>query len=125
MYREDQMLKKLEIEGLITRRNPRTVTIGHWNKLADARHFDSVYLHLREDEPALDRRWLKPSLGRYRFTGHRSGADGPRPELRTLPDAAILASVLGRVKCRFCLLPSCLRRHPRRRRRPLPRPRWS
>ncbi len=49
----NRMLKQLEMEELISRRNSRTVTIGDWNKLAHAGDFDSTYLHLREGEPAL------------------------------------------------------------------------
>ena len=49
----NRMLKLLEMENLISRSNSRSVTIGDWNKLADAGDFDSNYLHLREDEPAL------------------------------------------------------------------------
>jgi len=50
----NRTLKLLEAEQLITRRSSRTVTIGDWKKLADAGDFDSTYLHLRRDEPALD-----------------------------------------------------------------------
>lgn len=49
----NRMLKLLENEGLISRRSGRSVTIGDWNKLAYAGDFDSNYLHLRENEPAL------------------------------------------------------------------------
>ena len=49
----NRMLRVLEEEKLITRRSSRSVTIGDWKKLADAGDFDSNYLHLREDEPAL------------------------------------------------------------------------
>ena len=49
----NRMLKALEADNLISRRNVRTVTIGDWRKLADAGDFDSNYLHLREGEPAL------------------------------------------------------------------------
>ena len=49
----NRMLKALETEKLISRRNSRSVTIGDWNKLASAGDFDSTYLHLRQDEPAL------------------------------------------------------------------------
>ena len=44
----------MEAEKLITRRSSRTVTIGDWRKLAEAGDFDSTYLHLRHNEPALD-----------------------------------------------------------------------
>ena len=49
----NRMLKLLEAENLITRRTSRSVTIGDWNRLANAGDFESAYLHLREDEPAL------------------------------------------------------------------------
>jgi hypothetical protein len=47
------MLKVLEADNLISRRTSRSVTIGDWNKLANAGDFDSAYLHLREGEAAL------------------------------------------------------------------------
>ena len=50
----NRTLKMMEAEKLITRRSSRTVTIGDWRKLAQAGDFDSTYLHLRHDEPALD-----------------------------------------------------------------------
>jgi len=50
----NRTLKTLEAEGLIERTSTRTVTIGDWKKLAEAGDFDSNYLHLRQDEPALD-----------------------------------------------------------------------
>ena len=49
----NRTLKRLVDEGLIGRRNSRSVTIGDWNRLADAGDFDSTYLHLRESEAAL------------------------------------------------------------------------
>jgi CRP-like cAMP-binding protein len=49
----NRTIKALEREGLITRANPRMVRIGDWRKLAEAGDFDSNYLHLRKDEPAL------------------------------------------------------------------------
>ena len=49
----NRTLKGLETERLITRKTSRTVTIGDWSKLSDAGDFDSTYLHLHEDEPAL------------------------------------------------------------------------
>jgi CRP-like cAMP-binding protein len=49
----NRMLKKLESEGLIARSSSRAVAIGDWNKLANVGDFDSAYLHLRENEPAL------------------------------------------------------------------------
>lgn len=49
----NRMIKLLEGEGLISRSTPRAITIGDWRKLAKAGDFDSGYLHLRENEPAL------------------------------------------------------------------------
>jgi CRP-like cAMP-binding protein len=49
----NRTLRALEKEGLIERSNPRAINIGDWRKLAEAGDFDSNYLHLREDEPAL------------------------------------------------------------------------
>ncbi len=49
----NRTVKALEADGLITRKNSRSVTIGDWRKLADAGDFDSMYLHLKHDEPAL------------------------------------------------------------------------
>jgi hypothetical protein len=43
----------LEKDGLIVRPNPRAVLIADWRKLAEAGDFDSNYLHMREDDPAL------------------------------------------------------------------------
>jgi CRP-like cAMP-binding protein len=48
----NRTLKKLEAEELITRRSHRSVTIGDWNKLAQAGDFDSSYLHLQEAQSA-------------------------------------------------------------------------
>lgn len=50
----NRTLKSLEAEGLIKRSTPRVVTIGDWKNLAHAGDFNSNYLHLREDEAALD-----------------------------------------------------------------------
>lgn len=50
----NRTLKSLEAEKLIDRRSSRSISIGDWKKLAEAGDFDSTYLHLREDEPALD-----------------------------------------------------------------------
>jgi CRP-like cAMP-binding protein len=50
----NRTLKTLEAERLIERRSSRTVTIGDWRKLAEAGDFDSTYLHLHENEAALD-----------------------------------------------------------------------
>ena len=49
----NRTLKALERDGLIQRSNPRFVQIGDWRKLAEAGDFDSNYLHLRGNEPAL------------------------------------------------------------------------
>jgi hypothetical protein len=50
----NRTLKALEKEGLIKRPNPRSIFIGDWRKLAEVGDFDTNYLHLRENEPALD-----------------------------------------------------------------------
>ena len=50
----NRTMRALEAEGLIERTNPRVVQIGDWRKLAEVGDFDSTYLHLRADEPALD-----------------------------------------------------------------------
>lgn len=49
----NRTLKALEREGLIERSNPRSIHIGDWRKLAEVGDFDSNYLHLRHNEPAL------------------------------------------------------------------------
>jgi CRP-like cAMP-binding protein len=49
----NRTLKGLEKEGLILRPNPRSISIGDWRKLAEVGDFDTNYLHLRENEPAL------------------------------------------------------------------------
>ena len=49
----NRTIKGLEAEALIERSNPRFITIGDWKKLAEAGDFDSNYLHLKEQEPAL------------------------------------------------------------------------
>ncbi len=49
----NRTLKALENEGLIDRPNPRLVAIGDWRKLAEVGDFDTNYLHLRANEPAL------------------------------------------------------------------------
>ena len=49
----NRTLKSLEADGLIERVTPRSITIGDWKKLAAAGDFDSKYLHLHENEPAL------------------------------------------------------------------------
>ena len=49
----NRTLKLLESEGHIQRLSPRSIVIGDWKKLSEVGDFDSNYLHLREDEPAL------------------------------------------------------------------------
>jgi CRP-like cAMP-binding protein len=48
----NRTLQVLEQRNLISR-SKRSVTIGDWQKLADAGDFDHTYLHLPESEPAL------------------------------------------------------------------------
>lgn len=50
----NRTIKALEAEGLIERTTPRSIQIGDWRKLAAVGDFDANYLHLREDEPALN-----------------------------------------------------------------------
>ena len=50
----NRTLKVLEQEGLIARPNPRAICIGDWRKMAEVGDFDSNYLHLRDNEAALD-----------------------------------------------------------------------
>jgi CRP-like cAMP-binding protein len=49
----NRTLKALEKEGLIERPNPRAIHIGDWRKLAEIGDFDTNYLHLQKNEPAL------------------------------------------------------------------------
>ena len=49
----NRTLKALEKDGFINRPNPRAICIGDWRKLAEVGDFDTNYLHLRGDEPAL------------------------------------------------------------------------
>jgi CRP-like cAMP-binding protein len=49
----NRTIKSLEADGLIERSDPRSIQIGDWRKLADVGDFDSNYLHLPENEPAL------------------------------------------------------------------------
>jgi len=49
----NRTLKGLESDGLIGRSNPRFIEIGDWRRLAEVGDFNSNYLHLRENEPAL------------------------------------------------------------------------
>jgi CRP-like cAMP-binding protein len=50
----NRTIKGLERDGLIDRVHPRSIQIGNWRNLAEAGDFDSNYLHLRADEPALN-----------------------------------------------------------------------
>ena len=50
----NRTLKSLEAENLIARSTSRGITIGDWKKLSEAGDFDSNYLHLRQEERALD-----------------------------------------------------------------------
>ena len=49
----NRTLQALEQQKLISR-SQRSVSIGDWQRLADAGDFDTTYLHLPEDEPALN-----------------------------------------------------------------------
>jgi CRP-like cAMP-binding protein len=49
----NRTIKGLEADGLIHRANPRSIQIGDWRKLAEVGDFDSNYLHMPHDEPAL------------------------------------------------------------------------
>ena len=49
----NRTLMELAREGLIEPATPRSVVIGDWKKLAAAGDFDSNYLHLKNDEPAI------------------------------------------------------------------------
>jgi CRP-like cAMP-binding protein len=49
----NRTLRGLERDGLIERASPRSIHIGDWRKLAETGDFDSNYLHLHGDEPAL------------------------------------------------------------------------
>jgi CRP-like cAMP-binding protein len=49
----NRTIKGLEKDGFIQRENPRIICIGDWRKLADVGEFDTNYLHLKKDEPAL------------------------------------------------------------------------
>jgi CRP-like cAMP-binding protein len=49
----NRTIRGLERDGLIHRSNPRSIHIGDWRKLAETGDFDSNYLHLHGDEPAL------------------------------------------------------------------------
>jgi CRP-like cAMP-binding protein len=49
----NRTIKTLERDGLISRTTTRSIHIGDWKKLADVGDFDSTYLHLHPNEPAL------------------------------------------------------------------------
>jgi CRP-like cAMP-binding protein len=49
----NRTIKGLERDGLIGRPSPRAIHVGDWRALAEAGDFDSNYLHLRGNEPAL------------------------------------------------------------------------
>jgi CRP-like cAMP-binding protein len=49
----NRTLKGLEADGLIERTSPRVIVIGDWRKLAETGDFNSGYLHLHSNEPAL------------------------------------------------------------------------
>ena len=49
----NRTIRSLDEEGLIERATPRSITIRDWKKLAAAGDFDSAYLHLKRNEPAL------------------------------------------------------------------------
>ena len=50
----NRTLRSLEADGLIERAHARKINIGDWRKLAEVGDFDSNYLHLHRDEPALN-----------------------------------------------------------------------
>lgn len=50
----NRTIKALEADGLIDRVHPRSIHIGDWRKLAETGDFDSNYLHLNRNEPALN-----------------------------------------------------------------------
>ena len=49
----NRSLKNLETDGVISRVSPREIVIGDWKRLANKGDFDSLYLHFRQDDPAL------------------------------------------------------------------------
>lgn len=49
----NRTIKGLEKDGLIDRPNPRSIRIGDWRQLAEVGDFDTNYLHMRDNEPAL------------------------------------------------------------------------
>jgi CRP-like cAMP-binding protein len=50
----NRTIRGLEQDGLIQRATSRMIHIENWKDLASAGEFDRAYLHLRENEPALD-----------------------------------------------------------------------
>jgi CRP-like cAMP-binding protein len=50
----NRSLKALEADGLIDRVSPRAIHIGDWRQLSEAGDFDSIYMHLREGDAALN-----------------------------------------------------------------------
>lgn len=48
----NRTIRSLETDQLITRSTGRTITIGNWQKLAEAGDFDSRYLHLQGNDTA-------------------------------------------------------------------------
>jgi CRP-like cAMP-binding protein len=49
----NRTIRQFELEGLIGRTARRTINVSDWSKLADIGDFDSTYLRLKDDEPAL------------------------------------------------------------------------
>lgn len=49
----NRTIRSLEKEGLIERSSAKSIQIGDWHKLARVGDFNSRYLHLRPDDPAL------------------------------------------------------------------------
>ena len=49
----NRTLKGLVADGVIERSSPRSIVIGDWRKLAETGDFNSAYLHLRPNDPAL------------------------------------------------------------------------
>ena len=49
----NRTMRAMESEGLIKRPNPRAVTYDDWRRLAEVGDFDTNYLHLPPNEPAL------------------------------------------------------------------------
>jgi CRP-like cAMP-binding protein len=50
----NRSLKALEADEYISRRTPRSIVIGDWKKLVQVADFNSNYLHLKANEPALE-----------------------------------------------------------------------